>query len=209
MKLRNIARRGSSAVLFLVLGSTYVVADPAAGNPYTQNPTPEERAQTQRLNAESAREAATPPQTPPEERALYEARQSQYRQNMESYQAQRDRYLARKERYLDRRAEYEDGRSHPAAWWRAHFERASRDGFDGVSRAELIDLRVVREDGAPVGHVRDARRDGSGRLAAVLIRLRDGGTAWVPARTLRYDPGEEIVFTDLGMGELNALARNS
>jgi hypothetical protein len=201
MNVRNIALGGSSA-LCLILGSTCVIADPAAGNPYTQNPTPEERAQTQQLNAAAAQDAATPAQPSAADQAQYDAQQQQY-------QNQVDRYQAQKDRYYDQRAEYEYDRSHPYVWWHERYERATLNHFYDIPRADLIDLRVVREDGYNVGHIRDVARHADGRVAAVRIRFRTGETGWIPARDLRYDPADEIVFTDLSIRELRALARNS
>ena len=36
-------------------------------------------------------------------------------------------------------------------------------------------------------------------MATVRIEFRDGESAWVKARDLRYDPDDRIVFTDLSL----------
>jgi uncharacterized protein YndB with AHSA1/START domain len=68
---------------------------------------------------------------------------------------------------------------------------------------------VLREDGYIVGRIREIDRHDDGRVAAVRVTFRDGESAWVKARDLRYDPDDRIVFTDLSMVALRALARNS
>jgi hypothetical protein len=208
MKLRTLALSGASALLF-ALGTASVLADPEAGNPYTQNPTPQERAQTNQLNTQSSDEAATPAQPSATDQAQYQDQQSQYQDQMEHYQNSRDRYEAQKDRYLDERAEYNYDRSHPYAWWHERYERATLNHFYDIPRAELIDLRVMRDDGFTLGRIREVDRRPDGRVAAVRIAFRNGDSAWVRARDLRYDVYDRIVFTDLTYPEIRELERNS
>jgi hypothetical protein len=206
MKLRNLAL-SSAAILAIAAGAA--CADPAAGNPYTQNPTPDERAQTQQLNAQAASDAQVPPQPTPADQTQYQVQQDQYQAQQQQYENDQMRYQAQQDRYRDERAEFFYDRSHPYTWWRDRYERASLDLFYGVPRDELIDLRVVRDDGFTIGRIRGYERASDGRVAAVKIVFRNGGVAWIKARDLRYDPDSRIVFTDLTVPELREIARNS
>jgi hypothetical protein len=205
MKLRTLALSSASALLF-ALGTTSTLADPAAGNPYTQNPTPEERAQTQQLNSQAS---DTAQQSTADVQAQTDTDQAQYRQQQDQYQNNQDRYQAQKDRYLDERAEYNFDRSHPYAWWHERYERATLNRFYDIPRAELIDLRVMRDDGFTLGRIREVDRHPDGRVSAVRVVFRNGDSGWVKARDLRYDIGDRIVFTDLTYPEIRELERNS
>lgn len=205
MKLRTFALCGAS-VAFMAVGATSVIADPAAGDPYTQNPTPQERAQTQQLNNGAANNAVSNTSAV---QSQNDANQAVYQNQQDQYQDNMDRYHAQQDRYHDQRAQYEYDRSHPYTWWHERYERATLNRFYDIPRTELVDLRVMREDGYTVGRIREIDRHGDGRVAAVRIVFRDGEAAWVKARDLRYDPEDRIVFTDLSVVELHDLARNS
>jgi hypothetical protein len=206
MKLRNIALL--SAGFFAIAGGA-AFADPAAGNPYTQNSTPQERAQTQQLNAQAASDAQAPPQPTAADQAQYQALQDQYQAQQEQYADDQAQYRAQQDRYRDERAEFYYDRSHPYGWWRDRYERASLNLFYDLPRDELIDLRVVRDDGFTIGRIRGYERASDGRIAAVKIVFRNGGVAWIRAHDLRFDPDNRIVFTDLTVPELRELARSS
>jgi len=205
MTLRTLALSSTSALL-LALGTTSVLADPAAGDPYTQNPTPQERAQTQQLNAQAA---GTAQQSATDVQTQTDANQAQYRQQQDQYQADQDRYQAQKDRYLDERAEYNFDRSHPSTWWRDRYERATLNGFYEIPSAELVDLRVVREDGFVLGRIHDVHRRPDGRIWEVRVVFRNGDSGWVKARDLRYDVDNRLVFTDLSYPEIREIERNS
>jgi len=203
MTLRILALSSTAALL---IGTVSAFADPAAGNPYTQNPTPQERAQTQQLNTQAsdqAQQSTTAVQT------QNDANQAQYQRQQDQYQDDQARYQAQKERYLDERAEYNFDRSHPLSWWHERYERATLNHFYDIPRGELVDLRVMRDDGFTLGRIRDVERAPDGRVVAVRIVFRNGDRAWVKARDLRYDVDERIVFTDLSYPEIRELERNS
>lgn len=205
MRLRTLTLSAASALLF-ALGTMPVFADPAAGDPYTQNPTPEERAQTQELNAQASDTAR---QSTTDAQAQTDAAQAQYQQQQDQYQNDQARYQAQKDRYLDERAEYNFDRSHPLTWWHDRYEHATLNHFYDIPRAELVDLRVMRDDGFTLGHIREVDRGPDGRVEAVRIAFRNGDLAWVKARNLRYDVEDRIVFTDLTYPEIRELERNS
>jgi hypothetical protein len=208
MRTRSLALGSASAIL-LTLGAASALADPAAGNPYTQNPTPQERAQTNQLNTQASDEAAAPAQPSDADQDQYQDQQYRYQNQVEHYQNSRDRYEAQRDRYLDERAEYNYDRSHPYAWWHERYERATLSHFYGIPRAELIGLRVMRDDGFTLGRIRQVDRRPDGRVAAVRIVFRNGDSGWVRARDLRYDIDDRIVFTDLTYPEIRELERNS
>src|SRR4029077_17002362 len=114
MNLRNIALC-SAGFLAITIGAA--AADPATGNPYTQNPTPQERAQTQQLNSAASQDAQVPAQPTPADQVQYQAQQDQYQQDQQRYHAQQDRYR-------DERAEFFYDRSHPYTWWHDRYARA-------------------------------------------------------------------------------------
>ena len=206
MNLRNIALC-SAGILAITIGAA--TADPAAGDPYTQNPTPQERAQTQQLNSAASQDAQVPAQPMPDDQAQYQTQQDQYQSQQDRYQHDQQRYQAQQDRYRDERAEFYYDRSHPYTWWHDRYTRASLNLFYGVPREELVDLRVVRDDGCTIGRIHELARAPDGRVAAVKIVFRNGGIAWIKARDLRYDPDDRIVFTDLSEPELRELVRNS
>lgn len=209
MTFKSIALSGA-AVLALSFGPA------AAGDdPYTHNPTPEERAQTQNLNNQAVGQAVSDADASDAAQQAYQAQQDQYQAQQRQYEndkahydAQQDRYQARQDRYRAELAEYYD-RSHPYTWWHDRYARATLNHFYDIPRAELVDLRVMREDGYTVGRIREIDRHGDGRVAAVRIVFHDGDSAWVRASHLRYEPEDRVVFTDLTITELHDLARNS
>lgn len=202
MNIRNLALT-SAGVLALSIGAAL-----AGNDPYTHNPTPEERAQTQDLNEQQAGDAQDFAAQNAQTQENNAAARAQYNIQQKQYQDQHDAWVAQQQDYADERAEYNET-YHPRAWWHDHYERASLRSFYDVPRRELVDLRVTAEDGRTVGFIRDIDRADDGHIARVQIQLRDGERAWLPARNLRYDAEERIVFTDLTPGEVLAAARNS
>jgi hypothetical protein len=203
MKIRNIVLSSASA---LVLTTGLALAQ--TNDPYTHNSTPQEQVQTDQLNQQAGQDAQTPPTqdtSDPQSRA----QQQQYQGQQEQYQDDQRYYQDQQARYQDQQAQYEFDRSHPGAWWHDRYDRASLNHFYDIPRTELVDLRVIREDGMVIGRIRELDRHDDGRVESVRIVFRDGGSAWVKARDLRYDPEDRIVFTDLSVRELREMARNS
>jgi len=208
MNLKTLAL-SSAAALALSFGAQ------AGDDPYTHNSTPDERAQTQNLNEQAAGQArgdatvsVTTTAADPAAQQQYEDQQQQYQNDKARYDAQQDRYQVQKDIYQAEQAEYYD-RSHPYAWWHERYEAATLNHFYDVPRAELIGLRVIREDGFTAGRISDVDKNPDGRVHAVKISLRSGDFAWVKARDLRFDVEDRIVFTDLSVDDIRALARTS
>ncbi len=204
MKIRNLVLSSASA---LVLTAGLALAQ--SNDPYTHNPTPEERAQTQQLNDQAQGAAVSDGDASQVNQAQYRDQQEQYQQQQQQYQNDQQHYQNQKDRYWDERAEYNYDRTHPHTWWHDRYTQASLNRFYDIPRSELVDLRVVTEDGFTVGQIREIDRHDDGRVASVRIVFRDGESAWVKARDLRYDADDRIVFTDLSVHELRAIARNS
>jgi ribosomal 30S subunit maturation factor RimM len=203
MKIRKLALCGAG-VLALTIG-----AAGAQNDPYTHNPTPQERAQTQDLNAQASDQASSDTDTQTGAQQQYQGQQQDYQNQQQQYQQQMGNYQAQQDRYRDDRAAYNYDRTHPYTWWHDRYEQASLNHFYDIPRDELVNLRVMREDGYTVGRISEIDRHGDGRVSAVRVAFRDGETAWVKARDLRYDPDDRIVFTDLSVRDLHELARNS
>jgi len=201
MTFRNLMLSGASA-LVLTFGAAMAQGD----DPYTHNPTPQERAQTQSLNTQQANDAQATSEEAATVRAQNAQAQAQYQREQQDYRAD---VQAQHDAYADARGDYNESVSHPHAWWHDRYMHASLRHVYGARRAELIDLRVTREDGTRLGRIRDLRRGSDGRIHLVKIELRDGEMAWVRARDLRYDPVERLVFTDLTASEMYQVARNS
>jgi ribosomal 30S subunit maturation factor RimM len=206
MTMRKMKTLALCSVALMMAGATTVLADPAAGDPYTQNPTPQERAQTQQLNDNAANDAATRTSAAQQQN---DVNQAQYQAQQDQYEDARARYAAQRARYLDERAEYNFDRSHPYAWWHERYESATLNHFYDIPRAELIGLRIVRENGYMVGRISDVMRRDDGKVLRVRVELRDGERAWIDARDVRFDPIDRIVFTDLSAGAIYDLAANS
>jgi len=203
MKIRNLLLSSAGA---LVLTTGLALAQ---NDPYTHNPTPEERAQTQQLNDQAQGQAATDTDASDASQQQYQQQQQQYQDQQQRYQNDQQAYRSQQQDYWDQRADYNYDRTHPGGWWHDRYERASLNRFYDIPRSELIDLRVATEDGFRVGRISELDRHDDGRVASVRIEFRDGESAWVKARDLRYDPDDRIVFTDLSLHDLRQIARNS
>lgn len=204
MKLRTLAL-SSAGALALSAAAAFAAGD----DPYTHNSTPQEQAQTQQLNAQAQDQAVTQDAQSDADQATQVQSQQQYQDSQAQYQESQAQYQADLQYYRDRRAEYNYDRRHPETWWRYRYEHASLQRFYDIPRSELVDLRVLRNDGFRVGLVRDIDRGEDGRVMRVKLVLRNGDSAWVPARDLRYDPEDRLVFTDLTIDEIYAMGRNS
>lgn len=204
-KIKTIALCGAS-VAFVMVGATAVIADPAAGDPYTQNPTPQERAQTQQLNSSAANDTTT---SNAAVQSQNDANQAQYQAQQDQYQNDRAHYAAQRARYLDERAAFNFDRTHPSRWWHDRYGRATLNHFYDIPRDELVGLRIVRDNGYMVGRISEVTRRDDGKVLRMHVELRDGERAWIDARDVRYDPVDRIVFTDLSAGAIYDLAANS
>jgi hypothetical protein len=204
MTLKALAL-SSASILVLTIGTAFAAGD----DPYTHNSTPAEQQQTQQLNTQAQDQAVTQDAQGDADAANQAQTQQQYQDSQAQYQQSQTQYQADLQYYRDQRAEYNYDRRHPETWWHSRYERASLQHFYDIPRAELVDLRVIRDNGYRIGLIRDIDRADDGRVVRVKIALRNGDSAWVPARDLRYDPENHLVFTDLSVKDIYAMGGNS
>lgn len=169
------------------------------GRYYDTNPTPQEQAQTNGLNAQEAQSdgtvqstTTTPTTTEPGTAAdaQYQGQEQQYQQQQQQYQDQKDQY----HRQL---MHYEYNRSHPRDWWATSYDRATLDGFYAIPRRDLIGLEVDERDGLKIGEVHDVVRAPDGRVARIEVALHNDRATWIDADHLRYDADDRMMFTDV------------
>jgi len=181
---------GTAAIAALL-----VAALPAAAQQsiYNTNPTPAERAQTQQLNNQAADDARS---TPPAAKPLTD-NGSDYARQRQDYDAQRSAYDRDRARYRADSADY-------ARRWDAFYGYRGFRDVDGMRGADLRGMRVSARGGDRIGRVRDVDTTGFGRIRRVAVAT-DGGTVWIGADDLRFDPVNRVVYTDLSRREVDGL----
>lgn len=189
------------------------IAAPALAeeNYYHQNPTPEERAQTQSLNEQA--ESGT---VSPAAQATYDAQQQEYMRQQADYRAKRADYEAQRERYAHQRAHYAAQRDAyyaevsgdpwlvptvaPPAW--PDESRLNRLYVISAPERELLRAPLVDRDGHWVGRVREVEtEDGYARRVKIYL-YRDHRYVWVRPSLLRYDASDGVLFTHLDYRDL-------
>ncbi len=166
---------------------------------YNTNPTPQERAQTDQLNGQAADRAhrdadeATAPPTPlpPPDDPGYRAAKAAADRDNADYRAERAAY--------DR-----DHESYDRRWEMFANADALRD-IRFMPDDRLIGRRVLGRDEARIGRIRQVDRNDRGGVSRVLIATRDGRTAWIDPRDLRYDPVARTVYTELSRGQVDQM----
>lgn len=199
-------------ILLGTAAAAFIAAPVAAEeNYYHQNPTPEERAQTQTLN-----DAAQPGTVPPAAQDTYDAQQqeyqrqqAEYQQKSADYEAQRDRYAAQRAHYAAQRdAYYAEISGDPwlvptvaAPAWPDEV-RLNRLYVISDPARELVRAPIVDGNGHWVGRVRDVETD-DGYVRRVKVYLyRDHRYVWVRPSLLRYDASDGVLFTHLDYRDL-------
>jgi hypothetical protein len=203
MKLRTLSLGGAAlASLLLLTPSAF-----AAPDYYNTNPTAEERAATDRLNAGAADRAHDDADANAADRAAFEARQNAVDRerarndaDRATYERDRARYDAR---YGDNRYD-RDGRAHR---WDAFYGYNGFRDVDSMNPRELRGLRVNTQAGSRVGMIRDVDANDRGRITRVAVSVGSGRLAWVDADDLRFDPATRVVFTTLSRDQVNSMAR--
>jgi hypothetical protein len=188
-----------------------------------QYSSPAERAQTQQLNEQNADGAnatpaqlngeaqATQPDTYGSEQPPYGSEpsdpQTQYQQQMQQYQNQQQQYQDQRTQYEDQKAQYHhELRWYDQARWNYDYPHSYAYEFDGPrlrhfslirEPSRFADVPVEGPDGAWVGRIRDVETAPDGRPERVEVSLNHRVSVWVDPRDLRFDPSENVVYTDL------------
>src|SRR5579862_84533 len=140
MNIRNLVLSSASA-LVLTTGLAFAQSN----DPYTHNPTPEERAQTQQLNDQAQGQATSDTDASQAGQQQYQQQQQQYQDQQQRYQNDQQAYRDQQQDYWDQRADYNYDRTHPGGWWHDRYERASLNHFYDIPRSELIDQLGARD----------------------------------------------------------------
>jgi len=200
MTIRATVLTGAALAALLMIGG----AASAQRSPYSTNPTPAERAQTDQLNsnaADSARgDADAIDNTNAANRADYDRARQDYENRLDAYDAQRAAYSRDRARYLDDRSAY-------ARRWTVFYGYTRFRDISGFSEPRLMGLQVSTRGGGFVGRVRDVDTNSYGRVIRVAVSIGRDRVAWIDADDLRYDPATGMVMTDLSRGQIDDMAR--
>jgi multidrug efflux pump subunit AcrA (membrane-fusion protein) len=207
MSFRNILLGGAVSA-FLAVPAL------AEENYYHQNPTPEERAQTQSLNSNA--ESGT---VAPAAQATYDAQQAEYMRQQADYQQKRADYEAQRDRYMHQRAHYAAQRDAyyvevsgdpwlvptvaPPPW--PDETRLNRLYVVSDPAVELMRAPLVDRDGHWVGRVRDVETDNGYARRVKVYLYRDHRYVWLRPGLLRYDASDGVLFTRLDYRDLRAM----
>jgi hypothetical protein len=211
MKTRNIIMGGVAA---LALAGSFAVPAIAqySGNP-PQVSTPQEKAQTQQLNAQAQDGTTASPQAlngqggdvnaPSAEnqarQARYQDQQAQYQQDRARYEAQRRHYEHNIHRYDEARFYFTD---YPHAYpYRYQDAKLTRLYLLAEPSQQLANAPVEGPDGKWIGRVRNIEIAGDGRARRVEIALNHRVTVWANPGDFRFDPVNKILYTDLSRAD--------
>ncbi|HEY2033560.1 MAG TPA: hypothetical protein VGH02_07705 [Rhizomicrobium sp.] len=212
MKTKNLIMGGVAA---LALAGSFAAPGFAqyVGNP-PQYSTPEERAQTQQLNAQ-AQDGTTaspsalngqggdmdaPSATNRARQAQYQDQQAQYEQDRARYEAQRRHYERNIHRYDEARFYFTDyPHAYPYRYEDAHLTRLY---LLPEASEQLANAPVEGPGGNWVGRVRNVEIGMDSRPRRVEIALNHRVSVWVSPGDLRFDPVDHVVYTDLSRADL-------
>ncbi|HEY3779034.1 MAG TPA: hypothetical protein VGL35_13360 [Rhizomicrobium sp.] len=175
--------------------------------------TPGEMQQTQELNQQSAQGSARDsshtgydqaPYGPPDR---YQGQQEQYQGQMQQYHGQQERYRYERQRYAQDVRAYDLAQyawSYPAPFV---YRYGNEYGLQPLylmaePSQQLWQVPVEGSGGRWVGRVRNVETAPDGRPQRIEIALNRRVSVWVQANDLRFDPSEDILFTDMTRGQL-------
>jgi len=196
----------ATALTGAALAAILMIGAPASAqrSPYSTNPTPAERAQTDQLNSGAANQARADADdvdnTNAANQADYNAARDDYNAKLNAYDAQRAAYDRDRSRYLRDRSGY-------ARRWDVFYGYTRFQDLSRFSESRLIGLQVSTRGGGFVGRVRDVDTNSYGRVIRVAVSTSRDRVAWVDADDLRYDPAARIIMTDLSRGQIDDMAR--
>lgn len=180
----------------------------ANGMPTTHS-TPEERAETARINRQIGSDNRAVDARSSEDAARYQGERSRYEGQLQDNRSQRAEYDQKSAAYDEKSAAYERMRDRYADE-RAAYRRGAFPGryarWTLMQEAGLTGARVQLINGRRVGTVTGTSRGREGSLAAVQVRLDDNRMVWIDASDVRYNQGDRLVMTNLNRGDLRRMA---
>lgn len=206
----------------LSLAAMLLAAQPGfaqyAGNP-PQESTPAERAQTQQLNSENAQgtdqspaalngDASAQVQAEPSgAQQQYDGQRAQYEQDQQNYQDQQDRYRAQRQQYAHDLRRYDLARyewtDYPRVYVYAYGDRRVRPlNLIADPSHQLAHLPIEGPSGHFIGKVRNVEINPVGQPLRVEVALNRAVSVWVSPGHLRYDPENQVLYTDLDRDRL-------
>jgi hypothetical protein len=180
----------------------------ANGMPTTHS-TPEEQAETARLNAQVTQSNAEISAQDNNNNTKYQIQQQQYQQQMQQNQAAQENYQDQKEAYQDQRARYEALRD------RYRVERAAYHRYEWPARfaewrlkndGSLMNARVQLINGDHVGSVVAVARAEDGVIEALEVKLDSGKVVWIDSADARFDRANGEIITNLYASDLRHMA---
>ncbi|HEY8948152.1 MAG TPA: hypothetical protein VIM56_04630 [Rhizomicrobium sp.] len=212
MKTKNLILGG---VAVLALAGSFAAPSLAqySGNP-PQYSTPEEKAQTQQLNAQAQGGTTASPAAlngqggstagPSPEN---QARQARYQEQMDQYAQDRARYEAERRHYERNIHRYDEARyyftdyphAYPYRYEDAHLVRLY---MLPEASHQLANAPVEGPDGNWVGRVRNVEIGLDSRPRRIEIALNHRVSVWVSPGDLRFDAANKILYTNLTRADL-------
>jgi hypothetical protein len=181
----------------------------ANGMPTTRS-TPEEQAETARINKQIGASNAAADAKAATDNTQYQTQQQQYQGQLKKNQAQQQGYQAQQQDYQDRTAVYNRLRDRYAAE-RAAYHRGKWPGsYVTWTIAErdknLIGERVQLITGTVVGTVIDTAHVANGNVSALLVQLDSEKIVWIDVADVRYNRAGRVIMTNLDHADLRRMA---
>ena len=175
----------------------------------TDHSTPEEQAETARLNAQVTQSNGDIAAQDNNNNAKYQIQQQQYQEQLQQHQAAQENYQDQKAAYQDQRAHYEALRD------RYRAERAAYHRYEWPARfaewrlkndGSLLNARVQLINGDHVGNVVAVARAEDGVIEGLEVELDSGKVVWIDSADARFDHANGEIITDLYASDLRHMA---
>lgn len=181
----------------------------AKGMPTTRS-TPEEQAETARINKDVGASNAAADAKAATDNAQYQTQQQQYQEQLRKNQAEQQVYQTQQRDYQDRTAIYNRLRDRYAAERAAYHRGRWPSRYTTWTIAEhdknLIGERVQLITGAIVGTVIDTAHTESGNVSALLVQLDSEKVVWIDVADVRYNRAGRVIMTNLNRADLRRMA---
>jgi hypothetical protein len=153
---------------------------------YQTNPTPQDRAATQATSEQSLERTRAATSSDAAAKAKFDAEQAAV--------------MRARARIAAERASY--NREMAARRWDVFYGHERFRDVMSVPSRRLVGLAVRTHGDNFVGRISDVDAVGAGRIA---VSVRSGGTTWIDARDMRFDPDSGVVYTDLSRDQIGAM----